>query len=44
MGEWPKVQRVLRAKILEYANRIQITNDGSNDQAVPDKEAMRISP
>ena len=25
MGEWPKVQRVLRAKILKYANRIQIT-------------------
>ena len=25
MGEWPKVQRVLRAKILKYANFIQIT-------------------
>jgi len=25
MGEWPKVQRVLRAKILKYSNRIQIT-------------------
>ena len=25
MGEWPKVQRVLRAKTLKYSNHIQIT-------------------
>ena len=36
MGEWPKVQRTLKAKIIMCSNQVHIKNDGPKDLAAPD--------